>query len=221
MNAGGVWLRHFAAIIVLSGLTALFTIGRDELAPVHYWNRSLADAAVVMLCLTLAIGPAARYGRWMSPLLPFRRELGIWLTAAALAHVGIYLDGVYQWDITGFFVEAGEHSNTLLRRDAFAAANWVGALALIITSLLALTSNDLSQRLLGKGWKFLQQQTYTLFVLACVHTAIYLYFVIHEGHGIFIPAFWIGALLAAGLQAAGYIRTVILQRRRRAPTDLP
>jgi DMSO/TMAO reductase YedYZ heme-binding membrane subunit len=74
--------RHLATIVFLTGLAWFFTVGRAGMHPVHLWNRAFADAAYVLLCLTLAIGPVVRWAPRLWPLLPWRRELGIWATSA-------------------------------------------------------------------------------------------------------------------------------------------
>ncbi len=208
------WQRHAISLILLGLLVLIFTAGRADLPDVHLWNRAFADASFVLLCLTLAVGPAARFLSSFSPLLPLRRELGIWLTVAAAVHVIIYLDGALSWNVLGFFFDLN-HSHPVLLRNPFGAANWVGLVALIYLIALALTSNDASMKLLGRGWKFLQQQSYTLYVLAVIHAAVLIYLVIERGHGIFPPVFWAVAAVAAALQVGGYVRTVVLHNRRR------
>jgi len=206
------WQRHTLSVLAVGLLVLIFTSGRYNLPEVHLWNRAFADAAFVLLCLTLAIGPAARFVPGLGVLLPLRRELGIWLTIAAVIHVGIYLAGALDWNVLGFFVDLAHHPPVLLR-NAFGVANWLGGLAMLYLIVLALTSNDASMRALGRGWKFLQQQSYTLIILAALHSGVLIYLVIDQGHGVFPAVFWATAAAAAVLQIAGFIRTVVFQRR--------
>lgn len=207
------WQRHSIALIILGLLVLIFTMGRFDLPDAHLWNRAFADAAFVLLCVTLAIGPAARWITGLAALLPLRRELGVWLTVAAAIHVGIYWGSALGWNFFGFFADLAHHPPVLLR-NAFGVANWVGLLAWLYLAVLALTSNDASMRTLGRGWKFLQQQSYTLLVLAVIHAAALIYLVIDQGHGIFPPVFWAAAATSAVLQIAGFVRTVIVRRRQ-------
>src|SRR5574341_1920998 len=147
MNGGQ---RHLISIFLMIALVALFTLGRADIHPVHRWNRAFADAAFVMLCLTLALGPLARFTRVSGGLLNLRRELGIWLAVAAGIHVVIYLVPALQGNPLGFFMET-THAGTELRRDVFAASDWVGLIALVYLIVLAITSSDAAQRALGKG----------------------------------------------------------------------
>ena len=94
-------------------------------------------------------------------------------------------------------------------QDWWGAANWVGLVALAYALVLAATSNDFSQRLLRRGWKFLQRQTYTLFVLTVGHTVGFILFWDPEE---FSPAFkwwfWAFTALAVAAQLSGFVHTV-------------
>ncbi|MFQ5616834.1 MAG: ferric reductase-like transmembrane domain-containing protein [Anaerolineales bacterium] len=209
-----VWLRHLWAILLLTFLMWLFFTGfEDDFHPLHRWNRTAADSAFVLLCLTLIIGPAARFNRKLSFLLLWRRELGIAFVVASFLHVLVYTAG-RKWDLLIFFRNV-ENGQSVFLKNAYATSNYVGLIALLYTIVLGITSNDVSQRLLGKGWKFLQQQTYTLFILIVIHTAVFLYLVFPEIAGKIAPVFWIFTFLAAGLQLGGYMRTVHKQSKRR------
>ncbi len=215
MNASKALVRHAFAVALLIGLAWLFSLGRADLPSVHFWNRIFADAGFVLLCFILMIGPLGRFVPAFNALLPFRRELGIAFAVAASLHVLVYARSL-DFDFTRFFAGT-EHHETILLANAFASANWIGLIALVYGLILALTSNDFSQRLLGRGWKFLQQQSYTLFILVVLHTGILVYLVIHTGYGIFRPFFWGLTSLTVLFQLAGYLRTVSLQSRLRNP----
>lgn len=207
------WIRSLLALLLTALLVWLSTLGREDLAQVHTWNRAFADAAYLLLCLTLMLGPLARFWKEISSSLAWRRELGIAFTASAILHVVIYAQ-TYDYNFLRFFTRQ-DHLTTFLAHDAFAAAMWIGLFALLYALVLTITSNNFSQRLLGKGWKFLQQQSYTLFVLSMLHTFLLLYLVIQMGFGAFKPLFWIASFLAISLQLAGYFKTVYLASRQR------
>jgi sulfoxide reductase heme-binding subunit YedZ len=214
------WRRHAAAMALLAALMALFTINRAGLPAVHLWNRALADAAFVLLCLILCLGPLARLAPRLPSFLAWRRELGLWCALAAAAHVTVYAAGALGWNWLGFFSEQTHHLGLSLLKNAYAVANWLGAAALVLLAVLALTSNDWSQRALRwSGWKFLQQQTYTAFALTLLHAGAFLYAIIQSGHGVFPTAYWGGGLAALILQVAGFVWTVRRQRAR--PSNPP
>ncbi len=209
-------IRHLLAILLLIVLIGLFALGRPGLHPLHFWNRIIADASFVLLCLTLALGPLVKFVPRLRFLLPWRRELGIAFTVSASLHVAIYTSN-FNWNFLRFFATAGKEGGIKWLNNAFAIANWTGLIALLYALILTLTSNDFTQRYLGRGWKFLQQQSYTLFVLVLLHTAIFLYLVFDEREDAIRPLFIVVAFFALILQAAGYLYTVRLQRRRRRP----
>ncbi len=65
----------------------------------------------------------------------------------------------------------------------FGLANVIGIVALVYGMVLALVSNDWSQRKLGgSAWKFLQQGAYVLWMLILVHTAYFLYLHFQDFH---------------------------------------
>lgn len=201
-------------------LTGAFLVGRTQLQPVRQWNRAFADAATIMLCLTLAIGPAARFSRLFTALLPLRRELGIWMAVAAILHVLVYASEVYHWNILLFWFIVRDNRIAILR-DGFGALNWVGLAALVYTLALAVTANDAAQRALGQGWKLLQQQNYTLFILTILHGGLFVYLVSDADHSIVRPAFAAVALFTVGLQTGGYLRAVRHWRQRYAAAHPP
>jgi DMSO/TMAO reductase YedYZ heme-binding membrane subunit len=205
--------RHILSFVILLAGVAFFASLRSEMHPVHQLNRAFADSAFLMLCLTLSIGPAARFWRGLNSLMPLRRELGLWLTAAAAAHVLIYALIAYEGDFLRFFTETTPHHESALLRSSAAIANWIGAVALMYLIILAITSNDTAMRLLGKGWKFLQQQqSYTLLVLSILHISIFVVLVYTEQFSAISGILWVAAAVALGLQIAGFFRTVALAR---------
>lgn len=217
-------LRHILALILLVVLIYLSSLGREELESLHFFNRTVADASYLLLCLTLVIGPLVKFVPRLRFLLPWRRELGIAFMVAAGVHVLIYTSH-FRWDVLRFFSDTNQQGRVRLLENPFAISNWIGLLALLYAVILGLTSNDVSQRMLGKGWKFLQQQSYTLFVLVLFHIAIFLYLVLNPRRepGYFPPIFIVAGVITILLQTAGYLITVRrnyrLRRRHRIRVD--
>ena len=179
--------RHAAAVGLTAGLMLTFSwygFGADWVSGMSS-NIVAADASVVLLCLVLMLGAGARLIPRLRRFAPWRRELGIAAAVTAGLHVLLVIgldiltvSGLRIETIIGFFGEQ--------RPDGFEpsgvgeAANWVGLIALGYALVLAATSNDWSQRRLGRGWKLLHIQTYTLFLLVVLHTATYV--VLGLGH---------------------------------------
>lgn len=167
------WVRHVASALLAAGLIGLFHLRDQHGFGSASWNRSLAWAGIILLSVTLCMGPVARWwpqARWV---LPARREIGLWAGVASLGHVVMVFE---EW--------AGWRLSPLWRRflgDRFVVdgglllANALGALAAGYALVLVLTSNDLAQRTLGPRWGWLQRGATTLFLLVVAHTAFFLW----------------------------------------------
>ncbi|WP_245744695.1 ferric reductase-like transmembrane domain-containing protein [Aliiroseovarius sediminilitoris] len=166
-------------VIVLSVLgTGLLLYSRAEWSAMHRWNRAVGDMSIVLVALAMAIGPVSRLWRGSVRFLPYRRELGIYAILLALAHAAIILFGWVTLDLMrlfGFEFHPGLQRYVMVNH-GFALANLIGLLALLYGIILAVTSNDYSQRRLGNNvWKFIQQGTYILWWLTVLHTAYFLF----------------------------------------------
>jgi DMSO/TMAO reductase YedYZ heme-binding membrane subunit len=174
--------RHLAAVGLLVVLMLLFVwvgIPRDRDGAPYVSHTLLADTSLVLLCFVLMLGPIARFVPRLRPVVPWGRELGIAMFVTAGLHVALLLQP--DFDVVVFFGIRNFRGETEFGLRMWDASNWVGALALAYALVLVATSNDLSQRWLGSGWKFIQRQAYTLFVLAWLHTAAFV--LLDTGHG--------------------------------------
>jgi methionine sulfoxide reductase heme-binding subunit len=165
-------LRHAVVLAATLVLVWIFGAARDGIHPVHQWNRAAADAAVVLAALLFVASALARIWPPAAKALPWRRELGIYSVAAAVVHVAIYAQA-FDFDLTRFFTD--RHGK--VRKDVFAAANWVGLAAVAFAAIPLITSNNLSQRLLGPKWKRLQTQSHQYWILGLLHAALFLWLV--------------------------------------------
>ena len=203
--------RHAAAV----GLTVVLMLGLYWLAGSDSLTHAVpADASLVLLCLILILGAGARLVPRLRRYTPWRRELGIAMFVTAVLHVALLND--FDLDVTGFFGKSTSCCGFIFRDGIWEAATWVGLLALGYALVLAATSNDWSQRKLGRGWKFLHQQTYTLFVLAWLHTAAFV-LLFRPFHSPILYdlqwLFWGVTLAAVAAQFAGFVRTVRAPRK--------
>ena len=167
------------------------------------WNVVLADTSFVLLCLILMLGPVARFAPRLRRFVPWGRELGIGMFVTAGLHVLILIDEFVSLS-EAFFGAYG----FIGEQNFWAAANWVGLLALAYALILTATSNNYSQRLLGRGWKFVQRQAYTLFVLTWLHTAGFVLFAHGEKSSPFEWWFWTFTTLVVVTQFSGFVHTV-------------
>jgi methionine sulfoxide reductase heme-binding subunit len=212
--------RHVVVCAAALALVGLYLLARGSLAyDGHNWNRSFGDASVVLFAATLAIGPLAKLWRPAAHALAWRRETGIWATIAAGIHVGIFWEWSLAWDWRRFFYPGlhGGAATTLMGSDsvppsAFNLANVVGVVALAYAVVLALTSNDLSQRLLNSGWSWLMRRATTMQLLVLLHTWLFAYYVTREQA---LPAgtLWASFLFVLVLQSLAFAKTSWLRPR--------
>ena len=190
--------RHVAAVCLTVVVMLLFW-WLDGGVSLHISHALLADTSLVLLCLVLMLGALARLVPRLRPVLLWGRELGIGMFVTAALHVAMLLDPDFLDVIPSF----GERDPSM-----WSAAWWVGLFALGYAMVLAATSNDWAQRMLGRGWKFVQRQAYTLFVLTWLHTAAYV--LLGAGHGAFLAVWLFWSLTAAAVlsQFAGFVHTV-------------
>ena len=220
------WKTRHVVVVVAAVLGVLaFAESRAEWSPMHRWNRAVGDMSLVLVALAMAAGPTARLWSWARALLPWRRELGVWGTLLAVVHTVIILDGWVEWDLIRLFgyqfhPALGQY---VMLQHGFGLANAIGIAALLYGIVLALSSNDRSQKLLGGSvWKFLQQSAYVLWALALVHTAYFLYLHFQDFHRQVPDPNWLQlpfaglVVVVAALQGAASWKTWRMKRRGRA-----
>ncbi len=218
------WKTRYLVVLLFAGLgTYGFLESRIEWAELHRWNRAVGDMSVVMIALSMAIGPLARLWAAFRGAIPWRRELGIFGVLLAVIHTFIILSGWVEWNLIRLFgYELHPVTGAyVMVQHGFALANVIGIVALVYGAVLALVSNDWSQRLLGgSAWKFLQQGAYVLWMVIVVHTAYFLYLHFQDFHRAVPAPNWVQlpfaglVLLVTLLQLAAFLKT---WRSKRGP----
>jgi len=177
--------RHFMVLLAAGLGTYAFMESRAEWSEMHRWNRAVGDMSLVLVALSLAIGPLARLWKMFRSAIPWRREIGIYGVLLAVIHTIVILDGWVEWNLIRLFGYEMHPVTGLyvMLQHGFGLANVIGILALLCGIVIAATSNDWSQRLLsGSIWKFLQQGAYVLWMLIIIHTAYFLYLHFQDFH---------------------------------------
>ncbi|MGB3192663.1 MAG: sulfite exporter TauE/SafE family protein [Limnoraphis sp.] len=112
--------------------------------------------ALICLMLALISRPMSRF---FSPLLQYRRLLGVAAFILALVHMGQMIDHTLNWNIEAFWFMLPQHQ-------------WgigLGTIALLLMTPAALTSFDKIQTYLGQYWRKIHLLAVPAFVLGVVH----------------------------------------------------
>lgn len=125
--------------------------------PIKELIHFLGDTAIVIFCLMYLLGIVLQRLR-LPEYQILRRTLGLWACAYALLHMVAFLGLELAWEIPLFLQE-------VVRRPYLV----VGAFALALLMLLAISSLPSLKRRLGKGWFSLQQWGYVALVAGGVH----------------------------------------------------
>ncbi len=210
-------VRH-AVVVALGAMLVLgFSMVHGGWSPMHRWNRAFADASLVLVAMSVGLGPLTRFLRRATLILPLRREFGIHGCLLALVHTAVILVGWVEWDLMRLF---GFEWHPELRvyvmvQNGFALANAIGLAALVLTILLAATSSDMAMRRLGvSGWKFLQMGILPLWWLTVAHVAYFLFAHFLSFHRAVpdpnpLQPWFVGLVLVVfSLRGAAYLRTV-------------
>jgi DMSO/TMAO reductase YedYZ heme-binding membrane subunit len=215
--------RYAGAVLLGAALTWFFYL-RAETIPsqmhptLNSLNVGLAYASLVLIGLTLAIGPLARLdARRLGRLVPLRRETGVVGGVLALAHVVVSAKVHLEWKWLQFFFTYAGDRRLGVDLEPYGIASWLGLVAILLLLPLLLTSNDRAERFLGvPGWKWVQGHSYTIFALVAFHTAIYLNeaILIRARQPDFWRVFWLVVVPVFALQWLAF--AVTIARRRRA-----
>lgn len=212
-----VLLRHGLMALLSAAFVLIFAAIHGEWSPMHRWNRALADASLVLVALSMGLGPLARLLRPAVLVLPYRRKSGIYGCLLALAHAAIILVGWVEWDLMRLFGFEWhpELLSYVMFQHGFGLANAIGIAALLLAVLLATTSSDVAMRRLGvSGWKFLQMGVLPLWWLSVAHVAYFLFMHFLSFHRATpepnpLQYWFVGlVVLVLGLRLAAYLKTI-------------
>ena len=173
-----VAVRSTVVGLLALALVGLFWASRPQwTADMRLW-RAVGDASIVLLALSLAVGPAgrlfpvvARIGRW-------RRQLGIWTALTGLVHSVLVLWGWVAFDLGRLmgYEFVPQLGRTARMEPGFGLANLMGLVAMTWLLVLLATSSDLAVRRLGPAvWTWVQGFAHVVFYLVVLHAAYFLY----------------------------------------------
>jgi sulfoxide reductase heme-binding subunit YedZ len=149
------WVLYL--ILLIPGLLTIVAGLTDNLGPepINELEEELGEFALKLLILGLAVSPLLHFTR--INLVRFRRAIGVMAFAYVMAHflVWFLLD-----------LQSLSHIWTEIAKRPYVTVGMAGFIAMIP---LALTSNDLSVRRLGRFWRVLHRLTYLVAILAGLH----------------------------------------------------
>ncbi len=164
--------RRLAAItaagIVLAGAISLVHSGRA----VQGWSIGTAYAALLLLAISLALGPLNLLRRLHNPVhSSLRRDVGIAAGVTGILHTILGLQVHMQGALRAYFMLPAAPS---LKGNLFVATNWLGLISAALLLVLVGISNNPSVRSLGlPRWKRLQRWAYVAAVAMLIHAFLY------------------------------------------------
>lgn len=194
----------------------------------HPFWRALAQAAFVLLFVTLIIGPAAKLWPSFARFIPWRREFGIWFAVLATWHGYAIWDRWAGWEVPRLF--GLEYIDILgsyvMVRPEVAIMNLMAIAIFPMIVLLAITSSDRAVSLLGiSSWQWLHNSLiHAIFYVIVLRGVLYLFLFFQaritlEGLRMWPPIWFLYpflgmAIFAAALQAAAFLKTVLQKKKR-------
>jgi len=173
--------------------TVAATVTTATASAITIWLRALASCGFWLLTVVLCIGPLARLDRRFLPLLYNRRHLGVSLFVVALIHGALAVYWYHAFGVVNplvsVFVSGGAWPF-----QAF------GAVALALLFVLAATSHDYWNAVLGAAWKALHMLIYPAYALVIAHI------VLQGGDGLGLVVAGVSVVLVSGLHLAAAFR---------------
>lgn len=153
-------LKAIIHLIATGYLVALFYLGvNDQLGPdpVDTLLNETGIWAIHLLFVTLLLSPLAKHLPSPEPIR-FRRMLGIYVFAYAIAHFFTYV--IFELQLDWHLL-----TSELVKRPYIV----VGMIALILLMALTVTSLSILRRKMGKHWQQLHYGIYAILPLALLH----------------------------------------------------
>ena len=166
-----LWSGVLVYILVFMLISSAVNQGPSALSPMILLIRAFASCAFLMLSIILCIGPLARLNSRFLPLLYNRRHLGVSMFVVVLVHALLSLFWYHSFGVENPLVSLISAPGDWGSLSEFPFQQ-VGALALVVLLLLAATSHDFWNTILGAPlWKAIHMAVYLAYALVVVHVA--------------------------------------------------
>jgi sulfoxide reductase heme-binding subunit YedZ len=167
-----LWAGAIALIAVFIVTTNATQAEGESFHPVQLVLRAFGLTAVILLFITLAIGPLARLSDRFKPLLYNRRHMGVTVFFFALIHAGLVLMWYHGFSETNVFVSLLATNPNYDRIYGF-PFEALGLAALLILFVMAATSHDFWLDFLGAPvWKLIHMLVYPAYALLVGHLVL-------------------------------------------------
>ena len=186
-------ILYLAAFILT---TRLLFQGEEAISLPIVLMRALASCGFIMLTLILCIGPLARLDRRFLPLLYNRRHFGLSFFLVALLHALVAIFWYHMFGdinpLLSVVTSGGSYGNP-----ADVPFQLYGLLALLLFFLLAATSHDYWNAVLGRAWKSVHMLVYPAYLLVIAHVGWGA--MATDNTGLVLPVVAASVLLVGGL----------------------
>jgi len=145
------------ALIPLVRLLVLAYLGQLTANPVEFITRSTGTWTITFLCITLSMSPLRWITGWAG-WIRLRRMLGLFTFFYAFMHFTI-------WYWLDHNLDAKAMIDDVIERPFIT----VGFLGFVCMSLLAISSNQMAMRWLGRKWSLLHRLIYLIAILGVLH----------------------------------------------------
>lgn len=172
-----LFFPHIIAGIVSMAFLGIFWLSRPNWTwDMRLW-KAFGDAALILLFITLIIGPLTRLWPQWKRVMFWRKYVGIWFAIMAFIHGFLVWNGWARWDFSRFFgYEFVPQLGRMARMEpGFGLANLIGMVALIFAMILLATSSERALKRLGASWKWLHYSANIIFYLSAIHTGYFLF----------------------------------------------
>lgn len=158
------WVRRvLKPVLWVAGLSPLawqvwaFFTGHLEAEPVKGMEHFTGKTAIIILLITLSVTPIRRISHW-NGIIKVRRLVGLFAFFYALIHFLIFLTFDLEWNF-------GQLASEVVKRPWIT----VGFTALVLLTVLAVTSPQAMVRKLGKKWTTVHRLVYFAAGLGVLH----------------------------------------------------
>ncbi len=167
-----LWFGVAAMITVFISVTAMTQPGGESYHPVQLVLRAFGLTAIVLLFITLSIGPLARLSDRFKPLLYNRRHMGVTVFFLALIHASLVVVWYHGFSDTNIFVSLLSTNPNYDRIYGF-PFEALGLGAFLILFVMAATSHDFWLDVLSAPvWKFIHMLVYPAYALLVGHLVL-------------------------------------------------